>query len=153
MRGAGGPLLCIGDLLHDLADDDAGAADHQGSPSSVSPSMLSPSPPSSTAGGAVPRGDAPPLRPSDLHDQFQETYTQLTESLMGTDHSWTALTLKLCSAVETADKLVNFANSNVELLLKKVHVLESIIKRSDAAIQIAKAIEDTKIKEETRRDS
>uniref|UniRef100_A0A1D1XJE6 Protein transport protein SEC31 n=1 Tax=Anthurium amnicola TaxID=1678845 RepID=A0A1D1XJE6_9ARAE len=150
MRGVGGPLLCIGDLLHDLADDVGG--DHDGSPSTVSPSLLSPSCSSTSpgsgsgsgrgGGGPVLRSAAAmPLPPSDLPGLFQETYNQLTESLRGTDHSWTVLTLKLCSAVDTADKLVNSASSNVELLLEKVNMLDSIIKRSDSAVEIAKAIQ------------
>ncbi|KAF8404146.1 hypothetical protein HHK36_009026 [Tetracentron sinense] len=71
---------------------------------------------------------------------YQEDYNQLNEALAGTDHSWTALTLKLCSVLETADKLVQSANSNIRLLLEKVGMIESIIRRGDSAIAAGKAI-------------
>ncbi|XP_008797284.1 uncharacterized protein LOC103712520 [Phoenix dactylifera] len=126
MRGVGGPLLCIGDLLSDVADDDGGG--DGGGDESLPPSSPTAVPPV-------------PLRPSDLHQLFQENYGQLIESLAGTDHSWTDLTLKLCAALKTADNLVSSANSNVGLLLEKVAVLESIIKRGDSAVAIAKDIQ------------
>ncbi|KAJ0984507.1 hypothetical protein J5N97_002863 [Dioscorea zingiberensis] len=123
MRGVGGPLLCIGDLLSDVAADDNGDPGHQEA-----------SPPSSPT---VASGD---LHPSHLHQLFQENYDQLVKSLAGHDHSWTGLTLKLCSALKTADKLVSSANANSSLLLERVEILESIIKRGDSAVEAAKAI-------------
>ncbi|RZC73565.1 hypothetical protein C5167_049045 [Papaver somniferum] len=80
--------------------------------------------------------------PSKLPQLFQENYSQLSQALDGTDHSWTALTLKLCSALETADKLVQSNNSNVRFLSAKVEVLESIVKRGDSAAKSAKFIHD-----------
>ncbi|KAF8404140.1 hypothetical protein HHK36_009020 [Tetracentron sinense] len=74
---------------------------------------------------------------------YQEDYNQLNEALAGTDHSWTALTLKLCSVLETADKLVQSANSNIKLLLEKVGMIESIVRRGDSAIAAGKAIHST----------
>lgn len=52
MRGVGGPLLCVGDLLHDLSEDAGGAA-----------AAVSPSPSIS--------GDASPLPPSHLRGLFE----------------------------------------------------------------------------------
>ncbi|XP_039145436.1 uncharacterized protein LOC120282661 isoform X2 [Dioscorea cayenensis subsp. rotundata] len=124
MRGVGGPLLCIGDLLSDVAADDSGdSGSQEGSP---------PSSPTVASGN--------PVHPSHLHQLFEENYDQLVKSLSGHDHSWTGLTLKLCSALKTADKLVSSANANSSLLLEKVEMLESIIKRGDSAVEAAKAI-------------
>lgn len=125
MRGVGGPLLCIGDLLSDVGEGETGGGDRQES-DSLSPSS------SNTAHEFA--------NPSQLPHLFQENYNQLTEALKGTDHSWTVLTLKLCSALETADKLIHTANSNVEKLSEKVEVLESIMKRGDRAVATAKTI-------------
>ncbi|KAK2983907.1 hypothetical protein RJ640_020203 [Escallonia rubra] len=119
MRGVGGPLLCIGDLLSDVGGGDI---ETPFSPSSSSPtSNLN-------------------LQPSDLTKLFQESYDHLTEALAGTDHSWTALTLKLCTALETANKLVQSINSNVGLLSEKVGELKGIVKSGDSAIAAATAI-------------
>ncbi|XP_077213787.1 histone-lysine N-methyltransferase [Tasmannia lanceolata] len=133
MRGVGGPLLCIGDLLGDVGDG-------QETPSSSSSSPSSPSSSSST------NTFLNPLSPSHLHNLFQENYDQLNKALEGTDHSWTVLTLKLCSALETADKLVQSTNSNAAALTEKIGVLESIIKRGDSAVDMAKAIHSTRNK-------
>ncbi|CAA7401586.1 unnamed protein product [Spirodela intermedia] len=129
MRRVGGPLLCVGDLLQDLSEDAGAAA-----------AVISPCPSIS--------GDASPLPPSHLRSLFEATYDQLTESLAGTDHSWTQLTLKLCSAVETADKLVSLAQSNAEVLLDKVNSLDNIIKRSHSAVEVARALCGEKSKRE-----
>ncbi|KAF5450755.1 hypothetical protein F2P56_031082 [Juglans regia] len=129
MRGIGGPLLCIGDLLSDLGDSDGAAPSrHTQTPLSSSPSSVS-SP-----------NDTPQSQALDLTKLFQEEYNHLNEALSGTDHSWTALTLKLCSALETANKLVQSTNSNVSLLSEKVGELEKIVKRGDSAIASAKAL-------------
>ncbi|KAG2709061.1 hypothetical protein I3843_05G202400 [Carya illinoinensis] len=129
MRGIGGPLLCIGDLLSDLGDSDGAAPSrHPQTPLSSSPSSAS-SP-----------NDTPQSQALALTKLFQEEYNHLNEALSGTDHSWTSLTLKLCSALETANKLVQATNSNVSLLSEKVGELEKIVKRGDSAIASAKAI-------------
>ncbi|KAI3866846.1 hypothetical protein MKW92_029377 [Papaver armeniacum] len=128
MRGVGGPLLCIGDLLSDVSE-----ASEIGDHNETSSSSLSSAPSISTDSL---------LPPSRLPQLFQENYSQLSEALDGTDHSWTALTLKLCSALETADKLVQSKNSNVRFLSEKVEVLESIVKRGDSAVKSAKFIHD-----------
>ncbi|XP_058097179.1 uncharacterized protein LOC131242506 [Magnolia sinica] len=131
-RGVGGPLLSIGDLLSDVGE---GGGDH-------TPSSSSPSSPSFH----LPSDD--PLPPSHLNRLFQENYNKLTEALKGTDQSWTALTLKLCASLETADKLIQSANSNVETLAEKIGELESIMKRGDSAVATAKAILNTRSKKE-----
>ncbi|XP_030928824.1 uncharacterized protein LOC115954950 [Quercus lobata] len=127
MRGIGGPLLCIGDLLSDLGEsDDTATPHHHETPLSSSPSSIS----------------SPTNTPQalDLTKFFQEDYDHLNEALSGTDHSWTALTLKLCSALETANELVLSTNSNARLLSEKVGELEKIVKKGDSAISSAKAI-------------
>ncbi|KAJ4768613.1 histone-lysine N-methyltransferase [Rhynchospora pubera] len=123
MRGVGGPLLCIGDLLCDVADDDVSSVEAQEIPSSSSASTTSLSEPSS---------------PSDLNRLFEEHYNELVKSLDGNDHSWTNLMVKLCATLKIADKLVVSADSNVQLLLEKVAMLESLLKRGDS---IVKALE------------
>ncbi|PQQ08010.1 uncharacterized protein Pyn_30884 [Prunus yedoensis var. nudiflora] len=114
MRGVGGPLLCIGDLLSDVGESDASPPppQQQHEPSSSSPISSS-------------------TESLDLTKLFQENYEQLNEALVGTDHSWAALTLKLCSALDTANKLVQSTNSNVMSLSEKVGELEGVVKRAD----------------------
>uniref|UniRef100_A0A803M5B6 Uncharacterized protein n=1 Tax=Chenopodium quinoa TaxID=63459 RepID=A0A803M5B6_CHEQI len=92
MRGVGGPLLCIGDLLCD------------------------------------------------------ENYEQLNKALAGTDHSWTGLTLKLCTALDTAKKLIESTNSNVTMLSENVGELEKMIKKGDSAIAEVRSIHSSKAK-------
>ncbi|KAM1213693.1 hypothetical protein PS2_005069 [Malus domestica] len=121
MRGAGGPLLCIGDLLSDVGESDASPPPQQ--PETSSSSFVSSSDQS-----------------LDLTKFFQENYEQLNEALDGTDHSWAALTLKLCSALETANKLVQSTNSNVMSMSEKVGELEGVIKRADSAITAARVV-------------
>ncbi|KAJ9166636.1 hypothetical protein P3X46_021354 [Hevea brasiliensis] len=133
MKGVGGPLLCIGDLLSDLGekeDDVIRAGDHRrshkeaGSPSSSS----------------IPDSDDTLQSSLDLTKLFEENYSHLNKALAGTDHSWTAMTLKLCTALETANELVQSTNSNVRLLSEKVGELEKIVKRGDSAVAAAKAV-------------
>ncbi|ERM97608.1 hypothetical protein AMTR_s00173p00047230 [Amborella trichopoda] len=120
----GGPLLSIGDLLSDLSQHHQDATAHPDLSSKQQPQVV----------------DHHHHRPLHLQSLFEENYEQLNEALTGTGHSWTALTLKLCTAVETADRLVQSANSNAGLLLEKVEVLESILRRGDSAIAKAKTI-------------
>ncbi|XP_021809311.1 uncharacterized protein LOC110752864 [Prunus avium] len=127
MRGVGGPLLCIGDLLSDVGESDASPPppppppQQQHEPSSSSPISSS-------------------TESLDLTKLFQENYEQLNEALVGTDHSWAALTLKLCSALDTANKLVQSTNSNVMSLSEKVGELEGVVKRADSAIAAARVV-------------
>lgn len=127
MRGIGGPLLCIGDLLSDVGEESIDVDDGVGSSSSLSSTTFIPN---SNLG----------LQSSQLPQLFQETYDQLKEALGGSDHSWTALTLKLCTALETANQLVQATSSNAGLLSKKIEELEKIIKRGDEAVAAARAI-------------
>ncbi|KZV42823.1 hypothetical protein F511_29642 [Dorcoceras hygrometricum] len=117
MRGVGGPLLCISDLLNDVGEDNSGA----------------PVPPTDAADVHHPASDLPEL--------FTEKFEQLNMALKGADHSWTTLTLKLCSALETANKLVDSTNSGVTLFTEKVAALEQTVKRRDSAIADAQAIQ------------
>ncbi|XP_061341958.1 uncharacterized protein LOC133288256 [Gastrolobium bilobum] len=124
MRGIGGPLLCIGDLLGDVGDEGGGdSLRREASPSSLS--ILN---------------NAPPDPLPDLTNLFQENYEHLNSALAGSDHSWTSLTLKLCTALETANELVQSTNSNVSSLLEKVEELQKIVKRGDSAIAAAKTV-------------
>ncbi|KAL3839994.1 hypothetical protein ACJIZ3_024585 [Penstemon smallii] len=120
MRGVGGPLLCISDLLSDVGEENSGGAHDHAPPQPAS----------------VPNLPAP-----DLPKLFEVNFKELNTALEGTDHSWTALTLKLCSALETANKLVESTNSNVALLSKKIEELDVIVSRRDSAITAAKDIQ------------
>ncbi|KAK9758251.1 hypothetical protein RND81_01G218100 [Saponaria officinalis] len=117
MRGIGGPLLSIGDLLSDLSESNT--------------ILHSPNSPSSTH---LQNHLNLHLHPSDLSKNFQENYDELNKALSGTDHSWTSLTLKLCDTLDTAKKLIESTNSNVTVLSEKVGDLEKIIKKGDSAI-------------------
>ncbi|KAA8546383.1 hypothetical protein F0562_002878 [Nyssa sinensis] len=146
MRGVGGPLLCIGDLLSDVGEGDGGNHPNLETPFSPSSSSSS-SFPSPSFSSSLPNSNLN-LQPSELTKLFQENYDHLHEALAGTDHSWTALTLKLCSALETASKLVQSTDSHVGLLSEKVGELEKIIKRGDSAIAAAKAIHSSLIRKD-----
>lgn len=127
--GVGGPLLCIGDLLSDVGESDASSPPQQHEPSA-----------SATISSST--------QSLDLTKLFQENYDQLNEALAGTDHSWAGLTLKLCGALETANKLVQSTNSNVTLLSEKVGDLERVIKRADSAIAAARVVHGSLNKKE-----
>ncbi|KAK2429685.1 hypothetical protein QL285_028104 [Trifolium repens] len=134
MRGIGGPLLCIGDLLSDVGEENEEGVEktsptYHPSSSSSSKSSLS----------DLNNNNAPPPPLPDLTKLFQENYDQLNSALNATDHSWTSLTLKLCTSLDTANKLVQCTNSNVASLLEKVEELEKIVKRGDSAIAATKA--------------
>ncbi|GLT57736.1 hypothetical protein SLA2020_306870 [Shorea laevis] len=120
MRGVGGPLLTIGDLLSDV-EEESGAAPPEHPLPPPSPSSLD-------------------LQSLDLTRLFQENYDKLDKAFAGSDHSWTGLTLKLCSALETANKLVKSTDTNAGVLLEKVVELERIVKRTHSAIATAKGI-------------
>ncbi|CAI9114601.1 OLC1v1015358C1 [Oldenlandia corymbosa var. corymbosa] len=120
MRGVGGPLLCIGDLLSDVGK--------------------APDP------HALPLGthDAHPSHPAshlpnpNLRSLFQENYDKLDKALTRADNSWMSPTLKLCAALEAGNKLVQFGNSQVKLLSEKVEQLEELTKQIDSAVAAAK---------------
>ncbi|QCE00348.1 hypothetical protein DEO72_LG7g1638 [Vigna unguiculata] len=123
MRGIGGPLLCIGDLLNDVGEEQQGhSLRHEALPTLFSSNLND--------------NDPPPHLPT----LFQEHYDHLNSALSGTDHSWTSLTLKLCTSLETANQLVQSTNSNVASLSEKVEELQKIVKRGDSAIAAAKAL-------------
>ncbi|TQE08913.1 hypothetical protein C1H46_005527, partial [Malus baccata] len=97
----------------------------------------------------------------DLTKLYQEKYEQLNEALGGTDHSWAALTLKvmddlykkLCSALQTANKLVQSTNSNVMLLSEKVGELAGVVKRADSAMAAARVVHGSLNRKEVPLDS
>ncbi|KAK4429673.1 hypothetical protein Salat_1267900 [Sesamum alatum] len=121
MRGVGGPLLCISDLLSDVGDEDSGLPQHHAPP---------------TAAAEVSNRPA-----TDLPKLFQQNFNELKGALEGADHSWTALTLKLCSALEAANKLADSTNARVATLSEKVEELEQIVNRRDSAVTAATAIQ------------
>lgn len=122
MRGVGGPLLTIGDLLSDLAVDSAGDDHLAGRGDASVPS-------SPLAAQQVEEAD-----PSDLRGLFGEHYDNLVKSLRENDPSWPSLMLKLCTALKTADKLVTCTNTNAEQLLEKVEVLGQVLEKGDRAV-------------------
>lgn len=118
MRGVGGPLLTIGDLLSDLAVD--GGEDPLAGVGDASV------PSSPSAAQQTGKAD-----PSDLSRLFEEHYNSLMKALQENDPSWPSQMLKLCAALKTADKLVSCANMNAEQLLEKVKALEATLERGD----------------------
>ena len=57
--------------------------------------------------------------------------------------------MQLCTALETANQLVQVTGSNVTLLSEKIQELEKIIKRGDDAVAAARTIHsDLKQKED-----
>ncbi|XP_051139029.1 uncharacterized protein LOC127256857 isoform X1 [Andrographis paniculata] len=114
MRGVGGPLLCISDLLSDVGEDNNGVGDDRGLPP-----------------GAAGVSDLPA---SELPRLFQQNFDELKRALDGADPCWTALTLKLCSALETANKLVDSANSRAASLSEQVQELDKVVDRRVTAV-------------------
>ncbi|MED6147351.1 hypothetical protein PIB30_043331 [Stylosanthes scabra] len=111
MRGIGGPLLCIGDLFSDVGEE--------GDASVV----------------------ASPMRNIAITKTFPlEDYDHLVSALAGTNHCWTSLTLKLCTALETANQLVQSTSTNATSLSEKVGELQKIVKRADSAIAAAREV-------------
>lgn len=136
MRGAGGPLLCIGDLLSDVGEV---AEDNLDRPIPQIQTPTSPFTSSSPSSSHLPDLH-PDIQPSRLIQLFQETYDQLNKALAGTDHSWTSLTLKLCTVLDAAKKLIKSTNSNVMVLSENIGELEKIIKKGDSAIAEVRSI-------------
>ncbi|VYS61984.1 unnamed protein product [Arabidopsis thaliana] len=127
MRGVGGPLLSIGDLLADLGDETGDSPQNHPNPEFSSKSYSD-----DTISG-----------PLDLTRLFQENYDKLNDAFAGSDHSWTSLTLELCTSLETANKLVHATTTNARLLSEKVEELEKIVKRGDSAVAAARTVHAT----------
>ncbi|KAL1188273.1 hypothetical protein V5N11_027581 [Cardamine amara subsp. amara] len=126
MRGVGGPLLSIGDLLADLVEE-----------TNESP-KIDPNPQTCS------KSDADAISgPLDLTRLFQENYDKLNNAFACSDHSWTSLTLELCTSLETANKLVTATTTNAKLLSVKVEELEKIVKRGDSAVAAARTVHAT----------
>ncbi|KAF3779880.1 hypothetical protein EJ110_NYTH40502 [Nymphaea thermarum] len=117
---SGGPLLCIGDLLRDVGEGSTADSPRE--------SIVSGEPSSSIQ------------QPLDLQVLFEANYNQLNAALESSDHSWTGLTLKLCSVLETADKLVKEASTRARLLVEKVDTLEKVLGRENSVVSEAKAV-------------
>ncbi|KAG7032788.1 hypothetical protein SDJN02_06838 [Cucurbita argyrosperma subsp. argyrosperma] len=144
MRGTGGPLLCIGDLLCDVGEEEAG----EGKGSNETPKSVISSTSSSASVSTLPLVSETP----DLPKLFQENYDQLNKSFDDNDHSWTALTLKMCSALDTASKLVESTNSNSRFLLEKIVELEQVLEKGDSTREAAMAIQ-TSFSSQVAQDS
>ncbi|XP_011069566.1 uncharacterized protein LOC105155390 [Sesamum indicum] len=121
MRGVGGPLLCISDLLSDVGDEDSGSPQHHAPPTAVA--------------------EVSNLPATDLPKLFHENFIELNGALDGADHSWTALKPKLCSALDAANKLVDSTNYRVATLSEKFEELEQIVNRRDSAVTAAESIQ------------
>nr|XP_043617194.1 uncharacterized protein LOC122589025 [Erigeron canadensis] len=117
--GLGGPLLCIGDLLSDVGEEQQ---QQDTTPADIIASV-----------DVI-------VQPSDLPLLFQESYKRLDEALDGTSHSWTTHTLELCSALETANKLIQSSSSYVMDLSHKIQKLESITKKGNLVVKEAESI-------------
>ncbi|KAK6938440.1 hypothetical protein RJ641_031948 [Dillenia turbinata] len=89
--------------------------------------------------------------------QPQENYNQLNEALAGTDHSWTALMLKLVISLFRMfceEQLAEILScSNAGLLSEKLVDLEKIIKKGDFAVPAAKSLSSSQSKKKTYRKS
>ncbi|KAL5206956.1 hypothetical protein ABZP36_031391 [Zizania latifolia] len=134
MRGIGGPLLTIGDLLSDLAVDGGEVGGEASVPSSPSEAHQ------------VEEAD-----PSELNRIFGEHYDNLMKSLRENDPSWPSLMLKLCTALKTADKLVICANADAEQLWEKVEMLEHILERGDRAVAaIVEVLDCSRLSEDSQ---
>lgn len=51
------------------------------------------------------------------------------------DNSYFIIYFQLCATLKVADKLIASADSNVQLLLEKVAMLESLLKRGDTIVK------------------
>nr|XP_018472572.1 PREDICTED: uncharacterized protein LOC108843911 [Raphanus sativus] len=125
MKGVGGPLLSIGDLLADLVEE---TVDSSAPPNPESSSKLE----TDAISG-----------PLDLTGLFQDNYDKLNSAFAGSDHSWTSLTLELCASLETANKLVHATTTNARFLSEKVGELERIVKQGDSAVAAARTVHAT----------
>ncbi|CAH2071775.1 unnamed protein product [Thlaspi arvense] len=74
---------------------------------------------------------------------FQDNYDKLNTAFAGSDHSWTSLTVELCTSLETANRLVHATTRNARLLSEKVEELEKIVKRGDSAVAAARTVHST----------
>ncbi|KAK1432360.1 hypothetical protein QVD17_09256 [Tagetes erecta] len=124
--GLGGPLLCIGDLLNDVGEEDTTTA-------------------TATANDVIANSHRlsliePANHPSDLTKLYQESFKCLNDALDGTSHSWTAHTLELCSSLETASKLIQSSSSHVIEVSKKIKELETITNKGNLVIKEAELI-------------
>ncbi|XP_051195483.1 uncharacterized protein [Lolium perenne] len=139
MRGVGGPLLTVSDLLSDLAVD--GGNDHLdggGGDASVPSSPL--------AAQQVEEAD-----PSHLQRLFEEDYDNLMKSLQENDPSWPSLMLKLCTALKTSDKLLGCANAKARQLLEKVEALEQVLEKGDHMVgAILEGLQNAQLKGDSR---
>ncbi|VAH51471.1 unnamed protein product [Triticum turgidum subsp. durum] len=121
MRGVGGPLLTVSDLLSDLTVE--GGDDHlDGGGDASAPSS------------PLEAHQVEEAEPSELQRLFAEDYDNLMKSLQENDPSWPSLMLKLCRALKTSDKLLSYANMKAEQLLEKVEKLEHVLERGDREV-------------------
>ncbi|KAL4583448.1 hypothetical protein LXL04_008021 [Taraxacum kok-saghyz] len=133
--GLGGPLLCIGDLLSDVGEEDTTTDEiihNSHGHSSIEDAVLA----------------NHHIQPSDLTKLYQENYKSLNDALSGTSHSWTTLTLELCLALETANKLIQSSDSHALKVLENIQELKRITNKGVFVIKEAKFIHASKSHEE-----
>ncbi|KAK9069471.1 hypothetical protein SSX86_011375 [Deinandra increscens subsp. villosa] len=129
--GVGGPLLCIGDLLNDVGEEEQDTTTATATASNIH----RPSP--TTAADHQ-------IHPSDLTKLYQESNKCLNDALNGSSHSWAAHTLELCLALETANKLIQSSSAHVIEVSKKIRELETITNKGNLVIQEAEFIHTSK---------
>ncbi|KAL7605115.1 uncharacterized protein LOC111921561 [Lactuca sativa] len=126
---AGGPLLCIGDLLSDVGEEDT---------TTTTDDIIRKCHRHSSVEDADLANQR--IQPSDLTKLYQESYKCLNDALSGTSHSWTTLTLELCLALETTNKLIQSSDSHALEALEKIRELERITKKGNSVIKEAEFI-------------
>ncbi|KAK9069463.1 hypothetical protein SSX86_011367 [Deinandra increscens subsp. villosa] len=122
--GVGGPLLCIGDLLNDVGEEEQDTA------TATASNIHRPSPTPADR----------QIHPSDLTKLYQESNKCLNDALNGSSHSWAAHTLELCLALETANKLIQSSSAHVIEVSKKIRELETITNKGNLVIKEAEFI-------------
>eukprot|EP00249_Psilotum_nudum_P004717 c18217_g1_i1 orf=135-569(+) len=120
-RTAGGPLLCVRDLIQDLSQEPV---------SEFLDSALYETTPKDSASSSSEMGS----ENQSLQSVFERTYTELNDALMRKGHSWTALTQQLYAALTTADKMVVSIHRDLASTMERVGALENIMQRGNAAI-------------------
>ncbi|OEL22224.1 hypothetical protein BAE44_0016760 [Dichanthelium oligosanthes] len=129
MRGVGGPLLTIGDLLSDLAvdggDDPLAGIGDASVPSSPSAEQQA--------------GEADP---SDLSRIFEvSSFMMLLGTLQQFDEG-APRERSFMAIADAEDKLVSCANMNAEQLVEKVKALEDVLERGDRKVaEIVESLE------------
>lgn len=103
--GAAGPLLTLGEMLEDLAEEETAKPTKSG-----------------------PRGVSGPS-PDSLRAQFEALYGELNSAMTRADHSWPPLTQQLCQALGAANELVSVSQGSLQSLAGDVAALQQLVAR------------------------